>query len=269
MQVSFWSNYHQIGTTDNLIAIALYTALKYRLRILIAHNHFDRSTLETAFIDRSYMEYSLIDLSETGIDALSRFVKFNRMEKDGISSYTTTVLKNRLDILTGTKITNRNIYQNSLRETIQLILQLAAEYYDLVFIDTAPGNNEISQIIIKNSDLLVVNLCQNPNIIENFLQNYAHYMEKAFVVLGKYDANSRFNIKRIKKRFNLKNIYSIPYNIEFADACIESRAVDFFIKNLDTDKNDLHNGFITSVAETAESILTVLGMNERESGQVG
>lgn len=269
MQVSFWSNYHQLGTTDNLVAIALYMALKYRLRILLAHNHFDRSTLETAFIDKSYMEHSLMDFSETGIDALSRFIKFNKLEKNAISSYTTTVLKNRLDILTGTRNKNKSIYQNNLKETIGLILQSAVEYYDLVFIDTAPGDSEISQKIIRNSDLIVVNLCQNPIVIENFMENYADYLEKALIILGKYDVNSRFGIKRIRKHFNLKNVYAIPYNIEFADACIESRAVDYIIKNLETDKYDLHNGFIACVAEVAESILNTLGMNERKAGQVG
>ena len=74
-----------------------------------------------------------MDLSDTGIDALSRFIKFNRIEKNEISSYTTTILKNRLDLLTGTRNKNRNIYQSSLKESIQLILRSAALYYDLVF----------------------------------------------------------------------------------------------------------------------------------------
>lgn len=267
MQVSFWSNYHQTGTTNNMVAIALYMALKYRLRILMAHNHFDRSTLESAFIDKSYMDYGQMDLSDTGIDALIRFIKFNRTEKNEISSYTTTVLKNRLDLLTGTRNKNINIYQNNLKETIRLILKSAACFYDLVFIDTAPGNNEISQKIIGNSDLTVVNLSQNPNTIENFMESYGDYCEKAFFILGKYDPSSRFNIKKIKKRFNLTNVYAIPYNIEFADACIESRAVDFLIRNLETDKNDIHHYFITSVAEISESILNFLGMDRKRAGE--
>lgn len=262
MQVSFWSNYHQLGTTSNMVAIALFIALKYRLRILIAHNHFDRSTLESSFMDKSYIKHSLMDFSDTGIDALSRFIKFNKIGKDEISSYTTTILKNRLDLLIGTTITNKDIYQNSLKESIQLILQSAALYYDLVLIDTASGNNEVSKKIIDNSNLVVVNLSQNPNTIDNFLSNYSHYKEKALVLLGKYDANSRFNIKRIKRRYNLNHIHAIPYNIEFADACIESRAVDFFIKNLESDKNDIHNNFITGVEQAAQVILNILGIDE-------
>ncbi|AGC68354.1 hypothetical protein Cst_c13630 [Thermoclostridium stercorarium subsp. stercorarium DSM 8532] len=270
MQVSFWSDYHQLGTTSNMIAVALYTALRYRIRILMAHNHFERSTLEPAFIDNSYLEYSLMDFSDTGIDALSRFIKFNKIEKDEIASYTTTVLKNRLDLLTGTRNTNMDIYQSNMKETIQLILKSAGVYYDLVFIDTAPGNNEISKKILENSDLTVVNLSQNPHAIESFLKNFGDYREKAFFIIGKYDPNSRFNIKKIKKRFNLNNIYAIPYDIEFADACVECRVIDFFIKNLKADKKDIHGYFIKSVAETAEAILNTLGVDEKyRAGELG
>ena len=68
------------------------------------------------------------------------------------------------------------------------------------FIDTAPCNNEISEKIIKNSDLVVVNLCQNPNTIENFIKNHGEYLDKSLVLLGKYDADSRFNIKKNQGR---------------------------------------------------------------------
>ena len=43
---------------------------------------------------------------------------------------------------------------------MQLIIQSANSYYDLVFIDTAPGQNNSSQTIIQNSDLVVINLSQ-------------------------------------------------------------------------------------------------------------
>lgn len=265
MQIAFWSSYHQVGTTGNMIAVSLYIALRYNMRILMAHNHFGRYTLEAAFIDRSYMEHSLMDLSDTGIDALSRFIKFNRLEKDDISSYTTTVLKNRLDLLIGTRKTNREIYQNDLKDTIHLILQSAASFYDLVLIDTEPGDDEISKKIIENSDLTVVNLSQNPGTIENFLDEHGELAEKALFLLGRYDANSRYSIKRLKRRFNLNQIYAVPYNIEFADACIEGRAIDFFIRNIEADKNDIHSSFISGVAETAEAVLTTIGVHEQKT----
>ncbi len=260
MQISFWSNFHQLGTTCNMIAVAVLTALEYRMRVLMAHNHFNKSALEYAFIDRKYIKHELSDLSDTGIDALSRVIKFNKLEKNDISSYTTTVLKNRLDLLCGTRNTNKEIYANNLRDVIPLVLQSAKMYNDLVFIDTASGNNDISNIILEKSDLIVVNLSQSILVLEDFFSCYGDMKEKIMVILGRYDENSKYNLKAIRKRFGFNNIHVIPYNTEFADACCESRTVDFFLKNLQADKHDYNYYFINAVREAADAIFAHLNI---------
>jgi MinD-like ATPase involved in chromosome partitioning or flagellar assembly len=265
MQVSFWSNYHQVGTTYNMIAVSIMIALEYKMRVLLAHNHFDKSTLEHAFIEKKYIRHELTDLSDTGIDALSRAVKFNKLEKDDISNYTTTALKNRLDLLVGTRNTNRDIYINNIKGSINMILQSAGGFYDLVFVDTAPGMNEISMKILEKSDIVVINLNQNIHVIEDYLSNCLGINENLFFILGKYDSDSKFNLKAIKKRFGISDIYTIPYDIGFADACSESRAVDFFIRNAEADKFDVHYPFISGVKETAEAIINRIGIAEKRA----
>jgi len=222
MQISFWSNYHQAGTTCNMAAVSIMIALEYSMRILLAHAHFDKSSLEHAFIEKKYIRHELTDLSDTGIDALSRAIKFNRLDKEDISNYTTTVLKNRLDLLIGTTNTNRDIYINNIKDSINMILQFAGGFYDLVFVDTAPGMNEISLKIIEKSDIVVINLTQNIHVIEDYLSNSLNMNDRLFFILGKYDSDSKFNVKAIKKRFGIEDIYTIPYDIGFADACSES-----------------------------------------------
>jgi len=261
MQVSFWSNYHQVGTTCNMVAVSLMIALEHRMRILLAHNHFDKSTLEHAFIEKKYIRHELTDLSDTGIDALSRAIKFNKLEKDDISNYTTTILKNRLDLLIGTRNTNRDIYFNNIKDSINLILQSAGGFYDLVFVDTAPGMSEISLKILEKSDIVVINLNQSVYVIEDYLSNYLDLNENLFFILGKYDSNSKYNMKAIRKRFGITDIHAIPYDIGFADACSESRAVDFIMRNAEADDTDVHYPFINSVRETAEAILIRLGID--------
>lgn len=261
MQVSFWSNSHQLGTTYNMAAVAVLAALEYRLRILMAHTHFDRSTLEAAFVEKRYMRSELTDLSDTGIDALSRSIKFNKLEKDEIASFSTTILKNRLDLLIGTRNTNREIYVNNLKNAIGLILQSATLYYDLVLIDTAPGKNEISSRILEQSDLILVNLSQNVHVLEDFLKAGEEFKDKMLILLGKYDENSRYNLKAIRKKFGVMQVQAIPYDIGFADACADSRVVDFFIKNLPVDKEDIHFPFIQGVRNTVEAILNRVGID--------
>lgn len=266
MQVSFWSNYHQVGTTYNMAAVSVMIALEYRMRILLAHNHFDNSTLEHAFIDKKYTRHELTDLSDTGIDALSRAIRYNKIEKDDISNYTTTVLRNRLDLLIGTTNTNRDIYINNIRDSINKILTSAGCFYDLVFADTGPGIDEITVKILEQSDIVVVNLNQSIHVIEECLSNCSDLNENLFFILGKYDSDSKFNVKAIKNRFGIQDIYTIPYDIGFADACSESRAVDFFIRNAEADKFDVHYPFISGVRETAEAILDLIGVGDAKKG---
>jgi hypothetical protein len=89
--------------------------------------------------------------------------------------------------------------------------------------------------------------------------------ENLFFILGKYDSDSKFNLKAIKKRFGISDIYTIPYDIGFADACSESRAVDFFIRNAEADKFDVHYPFISGVKETAEAIINRIGIAEKRA----
>lgn len=263
MQVSFWSTYHQVGTTQNMAAIAALTALEYRMRILMAHTHFDRSMLELAFIEKRYLRHELTDLSDTGIDALSRFIRFNRVGEDDIAGFTTTILKNRLDLLIGTRNTNRELYINGLKNIIGTILKSASHCYDLVLVDTAPGNDEISVKILQQSDLVVVNLSQNLHILEEFLEGSMDYRDRMMILIGRYDEDSRYNLKAIRKRFGDIRVLAIPYDIGFADACAESRVIDFFLRNLQADKDDPHYPFIRGVREAAEAILAALGMEEK------
>jgi len=263
MQVAFWSNYHQTGTTCNLVAVATMTVLKYRIKVLMAHNHFDRSTLETSFIDRDYVKNELSSLNDVGIDALSSFAKFNKMDKDNISRYTTTIIRNKLELLAGTSITNKELYMKDINEVIDIILSSAKSYYDLIFVDIAPGQADVNKKILDLSDLIVINLNQNYNIIEHFFEEYGDYKEQCMFLLGRYDKNSRYNVKALQRKFGIKanNIGLIPYNIEFADACCEAKAIDFIMRNLKADKDDANYYFIQEVGKTAELILKKLGID--------
>lgn len=260
MQVAFWSNYHQTGTTYGTAAVATVTALEYRLKTLVTHNHFRKSGLETTFLDRSYLRSTLTDFSDAGIDALSRFIKFNKVDKDNISNYTTTLLKKRLDLLIGTTSTNETLYYKDFNDAIDTILLSAQEYYDLIFIDVASGDNELASKLFEHSDLIVVNLSQNYNVLEDYFKNHSDKIGKSVFLIGRYDRSSRYNVKMLRRKYRLRDhdIATIPYNIEFADCCSEGRIVDFFMKNLKAGKDDVNFFFIQEVRKTAELILKKL-----------
>lgn len=263
MRIAFWSNVHgQTATTSNIIAIALMTALEYRLKVLMTHNHFDRSTVETSLIEKKYLKNELMELSDNGIDALARFIKSNKLDKDNIVNYTTTLLNKKLDLLTGTTHTNKEFYMSDINNVIDLILNLAKEFYDIVFIDVSSGKNELSSKILKNSDVIVVNLCQNAAVLDEFFEKYREHIEKCIFLVGRYDKDSRFNKKNIMRKYNIKkNIALIPYCIEFSDACSSGTAIDFFLKNISAKKDDLNYYFIEEVRNAVKIILAYAGID--------
>lgn len=263
MRIAFWSNVHgQSATTSNMVAIALMTALEYRLKVLVTHNHFERSTLESSLLEDKYLKNDLMELSDNGIDALARFIRSNKLDKDNIVNYTTSLLKKKLDLLMGTTNTNKELYMKDINNVIDQILKLAEEFYNVVFIDVSSGKNELSNKILKNSDLIVVNLNQNASVLNDFFQMNKDNLEKCIFLIGRYDNNSRINKKNIMRKYNIKkNIAVIPYNIEFSDACSEGRGIDFFLKNMSVKKDDLNYYFIDEVRNAVKLILTHSGID--------
>ena len=89
-------------------------------------------------------------------------------------------------------------------------------------------------------------------------------------MFGKYDKNSNFNIKSLQRKFRLLKGKSaiIPYNIHFADACCEGRAIDFFMRNLRAEKDDNNYYFMNEVRKAAQLILNSLNIdvNQKKLG---
>lgn len=253
MQIAFWSCVHgQTTTTSNTVALACMIALEYRFKTLVTHNHYEKSTLETSLLDRMYLRTELTELKDTGMDALSRFIKFNALDKESILSYTTTILKGRLDLLMGTKNANKGLYLSDLTGVIETILNSSKEYYDLLLVDVASGDNELSSKILSNADLIVVNLNQNTAVLEDFFNNsFGEIKQKCYFLISMYDESSRNNLKTIQRKYKIKdNIAVIPYCRPYADACNEGKAVDFFMKNSHADEEDVHYYFIKEVRES-------------------
>ncbi|MCX7772103.1 MAG: hypothetical protein N2376_03205 [Clostridia bacterium] len=262
MQVAFWSNYHQTGTTYSMAAISTIVALEYRLRILLCHNQYQRSGLETCFIDKDYLENEVSSLSNLGIDALCKYIKYSKADKQDISSYTTTLMKNKFELLIGTTITNKGLYYKDLNEVIDPFLALCKECYDINFVDLSTESNELTQKIIQHSDVLVINLTQNTRVVEDFLKNYKDIHKKCIFVLGRYDKDSRYNAKSLQRKYTIKDpITVIPYNTEYADACAAGGAIDFIMRNLKSEKDDPNYQFVNEIRRTAGVVLNALNID--------
>lgn len=259
MQIAFWSPVHgQTATTTNAAAIACMMALEYKQKILVTHNHYEKSTLESILMDQRTYLNETGDFS--GIDALSRFLKFSSAFAESIENFTYCLLKNRLDLLAGTNHPHKSIYIKESIEVFERILHSAKECYDIVIVDVSAGYNEVSKSILGQSDLIVVNLNQNGFILDNFFtKEYAQLKQKCYFLLSFYDASSRYNLKNIKRRYKVNNIGVVPYSRAFSDSCNEGRLIDYLYRNFNADVNDESFELVSALKENVRNIFELLG----------
>lgn len=263
--VSFWNPVEtaQASTTSTIAAVAAMLPTKCKYRTLITQTHYSDHSLESAFFNMDKMgSKGSLDIADTGVDALDRLLRSNKLMPEGIANYAKPVYKGgRLEILYGTFKNDVDSYSRIL-ETFPLIIDYANQFYDLVLVDLNKGssNQEVNKILQK-SDLIIVTLSQSMLVLKKSFQainTLKVLQEKSIIpVLGKYDRFSKFADKNITRAFNYKKkLYTIPYNTQFFDACNDGTLDQFIAANIKADPALDRNGFFMN--ETSKLVDAIL-----------
>jgi cellulose biosynthesis protein BcsQ len=231
LKIAFWSPIAgKSGTTSNLLASAVMSSVILKKSIFILHNHFSDYSLEKALIGKNAGPGLFEDI---GLDSLLRNVKIPDLSESIIDDSAISLFNNRLHLLPGTTKEYRDQFESEMPERIPDIINTVNRYYDLVFMDLAPGYGIQSQILLENADLIVVNLIQDVNSIDNYFAKYHFSKKKVVYLIGRYNNNSRYNLKNLEKSYHgiRQKTAVIPYNVEFMDAVLDGRLIPYIIKN--------------------------------------
>lgn len=267
--VSFWSTVESTQTSTTSTAVAVANAIATRTDIgyktLLMQTHYNNYDMERSYynMDKLTSKGSL-DIADTGVDALDRLLRSNKLTPENIPNYAKPILKGKLELLYGTFKNDKDSYERVL-ETMPIMVDYASQLYDMVFVDLnrGYGNAAMTQILQK-SDLIVLTMSQKIGVLKvlfNDVENLKIFKEKPMIsVIGRYDRFSKYNTKNISRAFNYKKpIYCIPYNTQFFDACNEGKALNFFVENMNADIATDRNGyFISEVNKISDQILEVL-----------
>ena len=252
--ITFKSNeLKETGQTLSLVAVATQMAIEHSYKILIVSTNFKDQTLENCYWELDRLNKPIIADPkanigvDSGVEGLIKILASNKTSTEIVKNYSKTILRDRLDMLLSPKAENYNEYIQICREYPE-ILKVADRYYDLVFVDlTNRMNDKEAQDIINVSDVIVYNLTQKLKSINDFIElreNDEFYRRKNIILLlGRYDAYSKYNVKNITRYMKeKKQLLAIPYNTLYFEACSEGKVIDFFLrlKNIDeTDRNRL------------------------------
>ena len=265
--ITFWSNgKEQTGKTLSLAAIATHLAVEHNYRILVISTGYKDEILDHCFWKEKKIKRNLglfgpntnVGMEE-GIIGLGKAIRSNKVSSENITNYTKIVFKDRLEVLTSFK-GERDDYEDL--KTIYLdIINLANNYYDLVFVDLDTElQPEIIDTILSNSNLIVANISQRLSSIDKFIELKEEITilksKKTLILVGRYDRFSKYTAKNITRYMKERNIVStIPYNTLFFEASEEAKVPDLFMSMKITDEDDRNRYFLTEVKKTAESII--------------
>ena len=256
MVVAFYSPMHgQAGTSCNLVSIALLLALKYHKKLFLMESHFGKNALESMLVKRPN-EVEVSYLEDFGIDVLTRSKSLTDLKEEQLLNASFSFLKNQIHLLPGTKQVNREIFEQSIQQTIIDVIEVADEYHDMVFIDVNANQDELTNQILERADLVVVNLSQNPFMIQQYKKRKE--IDKIIYLIGNYDKLSHFNLKNLSYLFpflSKKNTVPICYDVSLRDAVYDATVISFMRKQLNKEIKKGKKPYIKGVLKACDLIL--------------
>jgi len=175
---------------------------------------------------------------DNGLDALFLRAETTDLTTEHFNECVTPLFdkENLLDVLKPTKQLDykKIINLDNLRD----ILTSAQETYDYVYIYIPFDDAEICEKVkeLTDDDIVVV-----PQGIKKDV------MPEDTVVVMNFDYESKFDMKYMKKLYNKKEIYHIPYNIEYKDSYISENILNFILRNKKDMKTDNNYSFSSSI----------------------
>lgn len=262
MKIAFWSNVSQrCGVSSNLAAVSVASVIRYPYTVAVfenhlCHNNLGRTFLGTPQVDMLH-EVGTNYYEGGGIEGLLRKIYRGDYPKSILQTYIKEIIHKHLYYIPQSRVIHNEIFDYEMDYSIATLFQLLEEYADLCFIDTAAHNNMSTNTILEEADLIVVNLCQNTLILEDFFLNHSSLIEKAVFLIGNYSSQSTITMKKIMKLYEIPagNIAAIPYNEIFQNAFHYGRLVEFVSRNYDCGRENPNYLFIQCVKKASHMIM--------------
>lgn len=260
MIVGFWSERPGVGcTTANMIIAGSMAAMQGEREITLVQGKHDRWKLDYAFLpkgrneifceDYGYYNYPGID------DVLEKHLNHLYTQKDFYENVI-RVQHSNLYYLPASIRNSPELFGKKMEVVSKNFIQGLKELDKLIFMEIDSGFGELSQELLANMDMVVVNIGQSSNSIHEVIRN-PQLMAKSVFLVGRYDSNSRYNVRNIIRRYGIDEacIGVIPYNVKYQDSIQEGRTMEFIDRNCRCGKYDDDYMFFKEVEKAADMIL--------------
>jgi hypothetical protein len=248
-----------LGGNSAIAAVVAGTlALEKGLSTVIVDNASKQSRINNFFQNKS--KTSPLWESKGGVNGVLQLARVDKLTDTNIKNYARTLVKSvGFDIYEDRFECENDLFEEN-KDVFMKSIKCLNEAYDVVCFDIGVGiSNDLSNLILERSDIIVVSLNQNKQLWSDMLTLISEsslFLNKQIIfVIGRYDYRSRVKVANLKREFRLKNTVAIPYNIDFMDSCNAGKVIEYLLRNYKCSKNDDNYGFIEQVNELVEVIL--------------
>lgn len=260
MKVGFWGNANNSGISTAAIGCAIADIGIYCRNVVFLQTPF-QNNVEFPLTGEKLDSEAFSDI---GIDALIRDFRSQPITEEIFISDGISLLGKKMNYFTSTRRKSEDKYVQDMNLTFANILNAIEKYTDDIIVDY--GTDMGSYVIdsMKNLDVLVICLPQNVFYLDKFFEN--NFVEKllgendnlkVIYVILKYQDDSRYSVKNIKKKYRIKKELSVGINycVELMDAANEGRVIQYILKVLETEKDATPWAFMNSIKQIMEFII--------------
>ena len=135
---------------------------------------------------------------------------------------------------------------------------------DIVFMNLANRTDEEAKSLMRNADLVVVNLKQKNGDFDRYYAQYANLSKKIFLLIGNYYENEYCNKESLQKKYRIpkRQLAVIPNNPEYQIAC-ERGSLERYIRRMQLRfVSAIKDQFFKAVGNAAEQIYIAASAEE-------
>lgn len=265
MNIAFWgATPGKSAVSSNMLAIAVYTSVRYKMELSVMQAQFSTSRIEDSFMPISSMICMKEDFAycrREGIDELMDNICLNSTAIH-FESALISVKNTHMHYLPSTSEPTEELFERECERNSVRLMELINRYDKPNLIDCRDGSGRLSKMVMNNCDLLVFNMEQGLHSIPKVVFDNKELMERSMFLIGRYDEASRYNIRNIRRKYHIdeESIAVIPYNIQFKDSVCEGKIVEYLSKNINCDKDSYNYYFISQLNNAVKMLFRKVGI---------
>lgn len=236
-------NYRQGAAMTALLA-GITAIGKSKKTIAIQLTGFTQDSIMDILYGKTIKSNAIRDIysfTDDGLDGLLLRAETADLTKEHYDECVIPLLQkeNMFDVIKPTS--KPNIMDIIEGDVIENVVKNAESVYDYVYLFLPNDDAKLYEEVTKYTDKELV-------LVPQGIQKQIDISNgKTHIVVKDFEESSKFDVSYIRKQYNVKTLYTLPYNVGYRDAVISENLLDFILVNRNDIKNDDNYSFSSSL----------------------